>query len=51
MVYLCIGTLLESLILIALLSIEGIKEIEGIMIVILIVIGIILGINTVMIGA
>ena len=50
MVYLCIGTLLESLIFLALLSIEGIKEIEGIMIVILIVIGIILGINTVVLG-
>lgn len=51
MVYLCIGTLLESLIFLALLGVEGIKEIEGIMIVILIAIAIVLGINTVMIGA
>ena len=50
MVYLCIGTLLESLIFLALLGVEGIKEIEGIMIVILIVIAIILGINTVILG-
>ena len=50
MVYLCIGTLLESLIFLALLGAEGIKEIEGIMIVILIAIAIILGINTVILG-
>ncbi len=50
MVYLCIGTLLESLIFLALLGMEGIKEIEGIMIVILIALAIVLGINAVVLG-